>query len=428
MLTGCRRFLVLLSCIPTVAHAHGINGHVWVSEQGLAGLRECNTELRELLDEADARNAYRFGAAFPDSGYATSRGREYGEAAHWERFLQFMIDDWRARFSRRLDDPEARRRAAFILGMAQHGLQDELFDSLFMRRAAESGDNEDLIDTGTDFVLVEEGVANVRPTPWYPADITTVYAAAGITVDSEVIDNGIFAVDKVVLGLQDSHPAGLADEYRPELTWSTAHMLDARIPGAHAWEQQFVAPYVEQLWMRLTWPVDRLAQRDPWIGLVPVTDGVVATTDAVTIRSWVTLVFGVGLRVGDLASAVTVRDEDGDIVPVKVRGSRWAGQHDDYSRLIQIAPVPAWAAGQRYTIAVSDSVKTVDGVPLKVPVYTSFVVCADEACAVDAGLSRADSAWCEARLAGGCTASPGNGADAGLGWLLPPLLWFWRRR
>ena len=125
----------LATLLPVNAAAHGIWGHVHVT--GWAVENMADDELRQfLLDDPEVFNALLFGAVFTDTGYSRDEAasRAYSEHAHWEPFIQDYID-WI-----RLNDPPpwtsgaSKKRVAFLMGCASHGLQDSIFDSLFLHQ------------------------------------------------------------------------------------------------------------------------------------------------------------------------------------------------------------------------------------------------------------------------------------------------------
>ena len=126
---------------PHEAKAHGIWAHVHVTGWAIEALPE--GDLREFFKDEELLNAAHFGAAFTDSGYwpqggeLQTRGNAYSEHIHWEPFVEEFIHWVRANDPPPWTTQESKKRVAFLLGIASHGLQDEIFDSLFLHRAQE---------------------------------------------------------------------------------------------------------------------------------------------------------------------------------------------------------------------------------------------------------------------------------------------------
>ncbi|MFT6396641.1 MAG: hypothetical protein ACJAYU_001384, partial [Bradymonadia bacterium] len=134
------RFIVLLTlcCVlaPSTASAHGIWGHIHVTGWAIENLPP--GELRDFFEEPEVLNAALFGAAFTDSGYfpqsgeLSQRSRAYSEHTHWEPFIESFIVWIIENDPPPWDTVESRMRVGFMIGCASHGLQDEIFDSLFL--------------------------------------------------------------------------------------------------------------------------------------------------------------------------------------------------------------------------------------------------------------------------------------------------------
>ena len=362
--------------LPSAVTAHGINGHVWVSDVGADALPECEVELRELFADPLLREKYQFGAAFPDSGYAPGGQRDYGEAIHWEPFIQHYIEYLRDKYKGNFESQAAQEEVAFLLGAAQHGMEDEVFDSIFMPRAEEvDGAVQDDLDTGTDLVLVGEGYTDLTPEIYYPQDITVAYASYGIDVDNKAIDHGVRIIRTVVIGLVDATPENLGAEYYDVIPWALDNYLDPDTHGSHAFEQHLVAPYVVSLWHRLH---DRFQDADMIIGSAPRPGKRLPNNAIGTVDSWVTVFFGIGLMTRTLTpDTVKVYDAIGEPIPVEIGWTRWGGPDSD-TRLVQIRPVTDWTADGDYTIEFSPDIERIDGETLgKAFMWKFRTACAD---------------------------------------------------
>ena len=114
--------------------AAGIVTHAWMALDAVDHVGD--PDLHAVLDAH--RDQVRAGAEFPDGGYWTrtfgTPGGDYGEEAHWQRFIDSYVDQIR-------DDPtcgDLRNPAgpcaaeiAHVFGAAGHGMGDEVWDWLF---------------------------------------------------------------------------------------------------------------------------------------------------------------------------------------------------------------------------------------------------------------------------------------------------------
>ena len=121
---------MLTSLLVGAALANGQTTHMWISHEALEVLPE--GDLKSFLEKPEHVAALENGTMFPDGGYAV--GHPYGETAHWEPF-QGLYRDWILdNFDGPLD-PQAGEYVAFYLGMASHGMADQVFDALYMERS-----------------------------------------------------------------------------------------------------------------------------------------------------------------------------------------------------------------------------------------------------------------------------------------------------
>ncbi len=355
--------LVLTAMNVADASAHGINGHVWVTDGAVEHTQEC--AVRTLMELPGVREKLQIGAAFPDTGYATEEGRGYGETAHWEPFTQAYIEYLQVHYGPDFSDPHARDMIAFLMGFSSHGIEDEIFDTFFLRWSLEKeGTDQDILDMGTDIILTGDGHTNLHPPVWYPLDeLLEIYSseAIGLTVDPEVIETGFFAVDSVVLGFAESKTPEEAAAQKEEMPWSKDAFLDPRVPGSHAFEKFAVGPYHDVLWRRLrgeTRPQDVLMQVAPLDGVA------LDSTDPTRVGSRIGVISGIGVQDASLTSAtVKLKGPDGQYVPIEVFPNRWGNKDNpgNYTRAIEIRPTVALVPDSDYTVELHPGLKLVDG-------------------------------------------------------------------
>lgn len=351
-----------LLCLAGAAGAHGINGHVHVT--GWAIERLPPGEIADFFADPELFDAALFGASFPDSGYAA--GDPYGEMAHWPPFLEAYLRHLVAEIGPPFDTQEKRRQAAFVIGLACHGLQDEIFDSIFLHHIGEhDGQGQEQADSGTDAMLYTDGYLRYKPPMWAPLDdLIAVFAAEGHAVDRETIEGGMFRVKTLVIDRFELLAPTFDRELRPLLPWTAAHYLDPAVPGSLAAEIPATGAFIEALW-------DRMHGRFPVAALVghPYPDGRrrLMSRDPASVGSWVTLVLGIGARIGSVsAETVHLEGPDGP-VPFELDHTRWSGAPDDWTRIVQLRPRVELAPDAQYTVRLSPGIELIDGRVLDEP-------------------------------------------------------------
>lgn len=351
---------------PSQAHAHGIWGHIHVTGWAIENLPA--GELRDFFDDPAVFNAALFGAAYCDSGYWPQSGdiqepaRNYGEHNHWEPFVEDFVQ-WII-----VNDPppweslESRQRVAFLMGVASHGMQDEIFDSLFLHHIAEQeGGTQDNADPATDGFLVTDGHIRFIPTPWIPME--TVLELYEVLEDERITEEVVQgAVDiMVTLYVNDALGLGIAegqgDANRADLPWTDAHYMDTSIPGSLRSEIIPTSRYIQSLWLRLhgEWTPEDLI-----IHSFPEEPRRLMGHLSASTASWVTLVAGRGVMSG--TASVTWLDEAGDAVDFALNGTRWGG-NTAWGRLIQLRPNADLQPGGQYTIALAPGTEVIGTEP-----------------------------------------------------------------
>ncbi len=361
------------------AAAHGIWGHVHVTGWAVENLPD--GELRTFLSDPEVFNALLFGAAFTDSGYwpqggeLAAKAHAYGEHTHWEPFIEDFVQ-WLAD-----NDPppwtslESKKRVAFLMGCASHGLQDEIFDSLFLYQADENdGAGQGEADPGTDGFLALDGHLRFVPEPWYPVDtLLELYAMAGLDTTADVMAQSVdimtFLYVNGELGREIARTNG--HEYLDVIPWTAAHYMDPDIPGALRAEIFPTARYLEALWARLhgDYGSDVLVTH-----AYPEPPRRLRSHEAGTVDGWVTLIFGVGAKSGSATTSWV--DADQTPVTYQTKATRW-GNSQDWGRLMRLQPTQTLAPGGWYTVRLEPGVERIDGVPFEGDFELSFQVACD---------------------------------------------------
>ncbi len=364
---------------PATASANGTNSHLWITLE--ARDRLPGGELKQLLSRPELQAALQNGACFPDGGYVLSDA--YGEMAHWEPFYLAYMDWIRTHFEKPYAaNPEAALHVAFLMGMASHGLADQVYDSLFMNVARvkdAAGWSSELLkdfDTATDTFFVAATGINVEFEPWAPSSVLSdVYLGAfGYSVTPNTLDNAqrALAVVRAYPRAAAQNAARLA-EYRAAYPWTDAHMMDARVPGGPITEAALVSAYLQVMWDRLN---GAPSPEDLIIGTTPSHRAGGQPTDHTRVESQVGVVFGHAIDDTSLsADSVTVTDATGRRYAVDL--SMWRTQ----SNVLRLRPRADWPANKLLTVTLRPGLRTIDGMTLTVAQSFDFSTAAATASA-----------------------------------------------
>lgn len=351
--------LLLVALWGAPAEAHGIWGHIHVTGWAIENLPE--GEVRDFFADPEVMNAALYGAAFTDSGYWPQGGsleapaRAYGEHTHWEPFIEDFVAWMQVHDPPPWTSQESRLRVAFLMGCASHGLQDELFDSLFLDQAAQhDGAGQEATDPGIDGFLGLDGWLRFAPTPWIPMDVLLeLYAPLDAGVDAEVIQRSADLMELVYLRRPEA-AASLGRQYAAQLPWTRANYLNPDLPGSLRAEVLPTARYLQALW-------DRLHGADltgsPVIYAWPDTPRRLGSGEAGSLDSRVTLIFGAGLRYGEAAPR-WADEATGADVPFTRRNTRW---DNPWTRLIRVWPDASLAPGSWQVVTLPAGATLIHG-------------------------------------------------------------------
>ncbi len=321
------RLLLLSLLFSAGAQAAGMATHALMAEYGRDYL-PADHPLRSIVEAH--RPALLAGAMYPDGGYATGAGfasdRDVAETAHWEYFVAPLIQHLHdtgclaaagqlasiplaggvlgdaagqvvgaAPLADLRQDDSCGARIAFAMGVAAHGLGDEVWDSLFEPQVRERGEEAasspaytlDVFPPGADpsvgtllrGVVGDAGFAALREAfdplslnsieyamdvmairqhdiwldvpylvfpPW--EDLAAAYAANGMDVD-------VLAVQRVALAtrtLVAAERAGAALEYdrvRQQMPFAARHYFTGSGGVVHT--GKMIAGYWQHLWQKL---------------------------------------------------------------------------------------------------------------------------------------------------------------------------------
>lgn len=348
--------LAVLSAANAV-HAHGLNGHTLVTDGAIEFMSD--SALLDLLDDPEVRNAFAMGAVFPDSGYSPSVQR-YGEPPHWEPFAEAQLAYLREHFQPPYD-LEARKIIAFNLGSICHGMEDEIYDTLFELNSDEQGDVADR-DTGLDVLLVVDGHRRVVPEFWAPMEtMHTIYNDYyGEAVPQAEIERGLFLAHNFALEIFHAIAPGLQEDNRYDLNapWAHANFMNPATPSSFPHEMTLVGPYADALWKRFQ---GTFSEDDLLVGQVPAAGERLRSVRHGTVDSWTTLYFGIGVEDPSIATRVGLFDSDGNQIETQTGHTRWSNGQGS-SRLVRIMPTVDLEYNTVYEARIEPGIKFVNGV------------------------------------------------------------------
>lgn len=246
-----------LTSTPAPSEAAGVQTHGWMAVSAIPKVTD--PALRTLLE--GHLEQVRAGGMFPDAGYVFNN--TFGEEAHWQRF----VDSYTARILARDDcgditapNGPCADMVAHLMGVAAHGMGDEVWDWLFEPNSPDLGEhythpsvelfNESGIEAQMDVVAI--GVHGV-PRPQIPAlpSIPTLLASFE--------DSGLFSVtpqqlDLAGLGefawdLESSLVPGHLGPIQAAMPWTSGNLVTA--PGGVEFAATAIAGYWETIWGEL---------------------------------------------------------------------------------------------------------------------------------------------------------------------------------
>ncbi len=329
----------------SIALANGLSTHVWITLAARETLPE--GDLKELVNDPAIEDALRNGAQFPDGGYAVGDG--YGEIAHWEPMQSELLDYIRDTWGPPPYTGEAAQHAAFLLGMASHGMGDQVFDANYIERVRvydADSDYANSFDEATDVAFMALTGGQPVPPLWVPEIMPSLFARQGHTVTQDTLEDGQaltgLAVNYVTLAA--ANPEAVAG-YEAEWPWATTHLEDPAAVGRPADEAVAVAWYWQKLWARLQGDD---AFDPPVLGTFPPDGGFGHPTQAASIESRVVLVFSRGLIPDSLPpGTITVTDGAGHVYAPEPRV--YYGQS---SHVVLLQPYEDWALDEDFTVTV----------------------------------------------------------------------------
>ena len=348
--------LVMALSAAAPALANGQTTHIWITLHAREHLPP--GELRDLVFRADLEPMLINGSMYPDGGYAVGDG--YGELAHWET-IQSPYLAWIAANHQTPWADDASEHIAFLLGMASHGMADQVFDSLYMERAkvydAGSDWANESMDEATDVAWVAyHGESYEAPPLWVPSEpLIPLYASEGdhdVTADTVETGQQLLAFALAYVAAAGQDPSAVS-EYEAQFPWATSHLHEEYAAGNPLCEAEVVALYWQSLWDRL----NQSPRPSPLLVAFPTSGSLGHPTVADTVEARVTLVFERGLDADSLGvDNFQVIDGDNQAHPFDVQLFYRHASH-----VVHIIPSEDWRVDTDYQVTVLPGVRTFDG-------------------------------------------------------------------
>lgn len=398
--------LLCLLMLPAVAGASGVTTHAFMADKGRE--KVAVPELKALLD--GQRGALLSGAVYPDGGYAVSSypGGDYGEITHWEDFVNayaaVLRDDPACRPLLAADGPCA-PEVAHLMGVAAHGIGDEMWDWMFEPLAADFGESPthplfvsglpgaaelgatpvggfaNSIEYAMDLIAIVEHLRGQEIPAYLPSTdrLLAAYRAIG---RGDVTRDGIVAGHTVIHGAMAAERAAVAVDYlrvKQAMPRTAARMYDES--GGVVDVGRAATHYYEALWAKLggRHPAPRVSavhpepgeQGVPWvwqgIGLSPGPRGGGAENRIIAVLSnAVALPFDrASVRIVDETTGLEVPQRDGYPRP----GPYHAG---DGTHSVMAAPGVNLVPCRWYQVVVTSSLRDLAGAKLERPAKWRF--------------------------------------------------------
>jgi hypothetical protein len=347
-------FLVVVAA-PATAVAHGVNAHMWVTDRAIELLPD--GDLKAMLTDPANREAVQIGSLFPDTGYAVSA--PYGEPAHWEPFVTAAVGYLREKGYLPADTADKKKIVSFFMGAFNHGMQDEIFDSLFLRWSEEQDQKgQDTLDMVCDALLIADGHTKLRPPIYYPAaEAIDVLKRIGVTATEGEFKAGMEkTVNFAVIALQNI-AVETADGYRADIPWTVKHYVDPNTSGSFGHEIRVIAEYMEFIWKRLN---NSVGTQDVFISAFPYKGEALLGTKAGKVESWASLFTGVAMDDRDITKDRIKLAYGGAPLEADVARTRWSSG-DDESRLFIVKPKADLLPCSEYSIEVGSGMRLFDG-------------------------------------------------------------------
>ena len=130
-------WIIMLLPIANI-YAAGHSLHIQMSKKAVGLVSD--SKLKQLLN--DNKSKWVIGSCLPDGGYA--KGYAYSEEAHWPTFHRSYFNHIKSKCpASKLEDADCQGLVAHFMGMAAHGIEDEVYDALLFSYSDKMDGQED---------------------------------------------------------------------------------------------------------------------------------------------------------------------------------------------------------------------------------------------------------------------------------------------
>jgi hypothetical protein len=406
--------VLVLLVFPVAARAAGETTHSWMAERAVEYVKDPQLEalLRAHVLELQS------GAAYPDTGYwvdgyvPDSLSKDFGEESHWEPFVNDYVAHVRAKRCPALAHPlgPCAPLVAHLMGVAAHGMGDEVWDWLFEPRVTDFGEDAaynffgpgnpgepldssrlptgnplDDVSSSIEYAMDEVAISehgrwlspNTSPPP--VADLVEVYRRRHGEVRPEHIVAGHTASSAAMALERAVAPEEGPRIHDKDMPRSSAAFVTA--PGGVDFSARTIAGYYDAVWRKLIAPASAVPKvvavypppggRDVPLAWQPARTAPGPATGGADNRVWAAL--GHAIHPATLtAETFTVLGPDGQrIEPLAgfPRLGPW-GSYGTHSALWY--PAGDLAACTRYTAVLGTGIRDLDGRPLAAEKRWSF--------------------------------------------------------
>lgn len=350
---------------PDASHANGSYSHVHISQLAVEKLPAGS--LRDLLEDPANVPNLEAGSMFPDGGYAV--GDDYGENAHWSQFLNAYISFLREKYGGDYSSTTAREEAAFLMGIASHGIADQTYDTTILARAFEVDGDLGSVDQEADyFIIIDENVL-LDTRAWAPySDLVSVFQSGiGYSVSQDTLEAGMTAMEAAI-ALQR---ATALQQYRTawqRYPWLGTHVYDERAPGSLPHLAELVQRHWQVVWKRLQFDDD--FDQNALIAFVPDQweDAFPVDTNESAANFRIGILFGYGIARSQAAPFIELRDEADQSVPFSLQ----TPYNGDIRNYMWLEPTGPLQNDHEYRVIVRAGIENNDGVATTVDHVRSF--------------------------------------------------------
>jgi len=352
-------FISLLIVLPSVVRSAGMTTHMWMTQEAMEMVEDPG--LKKILKKN--RDAVYGGAGFPDYGGASSYIKKYEDnkrplrRSHDPDFIEaykgYVVEKCAPDFSR--DNCPA--LVAHLMGTAAHGMEDQVYNRLFMEKAYSIDIPADQrkeynMDVSADVLMVATHNRWFHLPPYHTPidDLIRVYDTIGVTTSKPELKAGVRIYKTALVAERVGLPL-VYFKYKRELKWCDKNIAEHQGGVYHS--AGVVARYWESIWAEMN-----KDKPDLLIATWPGTNGELARGD------FAAAVFSKHVD-GKTVTSDNFRllDSDGKVVPSNVELYR--------QYVVAVVPDGELENGE-YTLVVK-GVRGVNGKELTSPIYTSFI-------------------------------------------------------